>query len=132
MLIRKLVIAATLAAAGAAAHAGTVSTAAGGKDVGNLTDGVFGTKLYTAFAVTGTPPLVDAASPNGAIVITPPAAGNIGGGASVDLPPAADLAPGLIGPADHTPTHVPEPASLALMLAGVMGVGALRRRKQTR
>jgi hypothetical protein len=141
MLIRKLVVAATLAAAGAAAHAGAMSTGAGGKDVGNLADGIFGSKMYVSPGSQASPvaaPVIAVVSPGSSANQNAPV-----GGSAADFVPMPAVIPAIGTPAAAAPidpalglvtpmAEVPEPASMALMLVGMMGVGALRRRKQQR
>lgn len=102
MQVRHLVIAALMVTAGAA-QAQTARVHPG---------------TLTGWAVTGVAGVTASA--------TPAAPGN-----AVQAPAPAPIAPIAADPVVTAPeaAEVPEPSSIALLLAGAMGVGALRRRR---
>lgn len=99
MSVRHLVIAALLVTAGAA-QAQTARVHPG---------------TLTGWAVTGVAGVSASAAPGSAVQAPAPAV----------VPPVA-ATPGVTAP---EAAEVPEPSSIALLLAGAMGVGALRRRR---
>lgn len=112
MQVRHLVIAALLVTAGAAQaqtarHPGTL----------------------TGWAVTGG--AVAASSSAAAPSVTAPSVAVEAPAPAVIAPVAADPVPVAADPVVTAPAaaEVPEPSSIALLLAGAMGVGALRRRR---
>lgn len=110
MQVRHLVIAALLVSAGAAqaqtarVHPGTLT--------GWAATGTAGVAASAAAAPSVTAPVAAVETPAPAVI------------APIAVPVAAD--PVITAPAA---AEVPEPSSIALLLAGAMGVGALRRRR---
>lgn len=109
MQVRHLVIAALLVTAGAA----QAQTA---RHPGTLTGWA-----VTGAAVAASPSVT---APSTAVEVPVPAAITPVAAAPVEAPVAAD--PVVVAP---VAAEVPEPSSIALLLAGAMGVGALRRRR---
>lgn len=122
MHIRYLVIAGLLASA-AGAQAEVIGSVPPGP-IG-ATPGVVHTPMPAALTLDGAPatpaipaaPAVPGVSP--AVPATP----------AVPAIPATPVAPVVTLPSAPVATEVPEPSSMALLLAGAVGVGALRRRR---